>query len=583
MGPLANVVRRAGTFHFRRVIPTAAREALGRRELVRTLNTGDPRIARPRAAQLYLLSERIFETAGRGAMLDKAKLARLVQDFYATILDQENRARLGPRVLHPEAREKRHAYFSDLAARTRDALACNRLGDAAVVTEGMLRKQNIAPSTLDASELAQARQAILRAGVDVAEALKARYEGDFNHEPRDKLLSLKLDEIDARVRRSEASQSTTPSASESAPAAPPTQASQLMSEAGATFREAQVATSGWDKQTAHQAGATFRLFVEICGDHPLGVYTRKDAGRFKEAVERLPADYGKAPRYRGRSAAEIAETYAALPAGERAAPITQKTVRRHFSALSTLWASALAKDEVSENILSGFRFANAKRANQQRAMWEQEELRRLFTSPVWAGCASKGRRSAPGDLVIKDERFWLPLVAVFSGLRLEEICQLHMEDIRTGESVIYFDINARPPRKLKNETAVRQVPVHSALKQLGFLGYIEQHRRADEQRLFPDLEPGGADDRLGTGFGKWFTRYRQQIGIYEPGLDFHSFRHTATTLMHQAGVERAVIDHVTGHATPGETTRYTKRSTLAQLAVAIERIDIGIDLASLCS
>ena len=147
-------------------------------------------------------------------------------------------------------------------------------------------------------------------------------------------------------------------------------------------------------------------------------------------------------------------------------------------------------------------------------MWEQEELRRLFTSPVWAGCASSRRRPTTGDLVIKDERFWLPLVAVFSGLRLEEICQLNVDDVRTSESSVYFDVNARPPRKLKNETTVRQVPVHSALEQLGFLGYIGQLRKANEQRLFPDLEPGGADDRLGTGSGKWFTRYRQQIGIY---------------------------------------------------------------------
>ena len=78
-----------------------------------------------------------------------------------------------------------------------------------------------------------------------------------------------------------------------------------MSELVLEFREAQHATSGWDKQTAHQAGATFRLFIEICGDHALGAYTRKDAGRFEEAIERLPADYGKAPRYRGRNRGDL--------------------------------------------------------------------------------------------------------------------------------------------------------------------------------------------------------------------------------------------------------------------------------------
>ena len=508
-------------------------------------------------------------------MLDETQVARLVQDFYTSILDQENRVRLTLPHLPAEAREKRHVYYNDVAAKTRDALACNRLGDAAVVTESMLYKQQIAPSSLDASELAQARQAILRAGVDVAEALKARYEGDFNHEPRDRLLKIKLAEVDASAGPPDPVRGTPVSAGSQAPAGP------LMSEAGAAFRDTQVATGGWDKQTSHQAGATFRLFIDICGDRVLGTYTRKDAGRFKEMIERLPANYGKAACYRDLSVADIAKTYAMLPEEGRAASITQKTVKRHFSAASTLWTSALAKNEVPENIFSGFRFANAKRPNQQRSMWEHEELRRLFASPVWAGCASRTRRATPGNLVIKDERFWLPLIAVLSGLRQEEICQLHVEDIRTSGSVTYFDINARPPRKLKNETAVRQVPVHPVLKQLSFFEYVEQQRTAKQERLFPDLEPGGADGRLGHGFTKWFTRYRQQIGLYEAGLDFHSFRHTATTLMHQAGVERAVIDHVTGHATPGETTRYTKRSSLTQLADAIERIDLGVDLSRL--
>ena len=184
-------------------------------------------------------------------------------------------------------------------------------------------------------------------------------------------------------------------------------------------------------------------------------------------------------------------------------------------------------------------------------------------------------------LIIRDERFWLPVIAVFSGMRQEEICQLHVEDVREAEGIWYFDLNDRPPRTLKNESASRFVPIHRELIRLGLLEDVERCRQHGEERLFPRLQPGGADGRLGHAFSKWFTRYRRDVGLYRPGLDFHSFRHTATTLMHQAGVERAVIDHVTGHATPGETSRYTKGSRLGQLMDAIERIELGFDVAAL--
>jgi integrase len=214
-------------------------------------------------------------------------------------------------------------------------------------------------------------------------------------------------------------------------------------------------------------------------------------------------------------------------------------------------------------------------------MWDRDELARLFATPVWTGCASHSRRTTPGSLIVRDEKFWLPLIAVFSGMRQEEICQLRVEDIRQDEDVWFIDINDRPPRKLKNATAVRRVPIHSQLIRLGFLAHVDTQRRRRQARVFPALQPGGADDRLGHAFTKWFTRYRREVGLYRQGLDFHSFRHTATTLMHQAGVALAVIDHVTGHATPGETARYTKRSSLPQLQAAIETIAIGVDLKRL--
>lgn len=63
------------------------------------------------------------------------------------------------------------------------------------MTEAMLERQGVATATLALEDWMQARQAVLRAGIDVASALQARYAGDFNYEPRDHLLRLRLDPL----------------------------------------------------------------------------------------------------------------------------------------------------------------------------------------------------------------------------------------------------------------------------------------------------------------------------------------------------------------------------------------------------
>jgi integrase len=123
---------------------------------------------------------------------------------------------------------------------------------------------------------------------------------------------------------------------------------------------------------------------------------------------------------------------------------------------------------------------------------------------------------------------------------------------------------------------VRKVPVHSTLLRLGLLDYIKDLKGAEAVLLFPNLRAGGADDRLGHAFSKWFTRYRKDVGVYRKGLDFHSLRHTTTTTMQRAGVPIAAIDELTGHATPGETARYSHGLSMSQLVEAIESIRLPL-------
>ncbi len=519
-------------------------------------------------------------------MLTETQLAQLVQDFYDTVLKRENAIRLRGGFLDDDQVKARAAYYADLATDTRQSLAANRLYDSQIVTEALLRKHRVPLDELTPEDWNYARQVMLRAGIDLAEALQARYSGNFNHEPTDKLLKLNRDvnALSAGHLADGLYKATSDiRAAESTPseAVTPVTTGQLLTKLAPIFLENQVSTGAWEKQSAAQASATIRLFTEICGDKPIKSYTRKEAGLFKDTLHRLPSDYGKAALFKGLSARRVIEANADRPANARSAPLTIKTIKRHFSAVSTMWQTALSRGEVEENIFSGFRFGGAQKAAvDQRSMWETEELAKLFSTPVWTGCLSSSRRSEPGRHLFRDEKFWLPLIAVFSGMRQEEICQLRHEDVRQEEGIWFFDINGRGTRKVKNATAVRLVPIHDELLRLGILRLITPSG-ATQSLMFPLLKPGGSDGRFGHGYTKWFTRYRRDVGLYRRGLDFHSFRHSATTIMHSAGVEDSVVDRLTGHATPGETARYTKKTSLQQLKNAIDKIDLRLDLTRL--
>jgi integrase len=423
---------------------------------------------------------------------------------------------------------------------------------------------------LDDMEVRQIQQTMMRASCDLAEALKARFEGDFSYEPNDPLLRKSLAQIYPTPAPLGA-------ASTERAASAPAKHGKSFTLRAEEFRASQLRRNIWEKQTALQARKTFALFAEFAGDKALSEYARSHAAAFRNMLLDLPANYGKAVEYRGMSGREIVAATADQD-GERLSP---RTAQRHMHALSALWGEATEAGEVASNIFLGFRFQNSQKARDQRSMWTDDELTTLFATPIWRGSASKDRRSKPGEIVLRDEKFWLPLIAVFSGLRQEEICQLRPSDVRQESQIWVFDINSGGTRQVKNSNAVRLVPVHDELVKIGILAYVERQRAAGAELVFDQLTPGGADGRLGHNFTKWFTRYRRDVGLYRPSLDFHSFRHSATTFMQWANVAAPIIDELTGHAPVGETSRYTKSFLIEQLATGINSIRPKIDLSFL--
>lgn len=585
-----NVVRRGGMFYFRRGVPKHLVGVLGRREITASLRTSDFRSGKLRSRRLYVGSEVLFSSL-EGSMLSEEVIGKLVRDFYDLVAQIDNTNRLQNAPLRPSEHAE---LLAVLAEHRKDATVELGRGDFTLAGAGAVVAAKRAGLTLDPAERRQLEQAIMRAGLEVIKAAEGRLAGNFAYAPADPILAATPADLTPPRMTARANQpngSLTPSSSDTSVPSRPTSTTTTANSIGSRqrneksistltsrFLEHQRKGRLWDAQTILQAGKSYKLFIELCGDHGIRDYDRANAQRFKDTLQALPADYGKAAEFRGQSIAEIGRTD--NERGGKAERLSTRTVKRHFSALSGFWRWAMAEKLAVENPFVGFVFPSALRANEQRDMWTEEELAALFSTPVWSGCLSTSRRAAAGELVIKDEKFWLPLIAVYSGLRQEEIAQLHLEDIRRVDGHLVFDINGRPPRKLKNRNAVRKVPVHSQLIRLGLLDRIQAQKKAGEALLFSDLTPGGADKRLGHAFSKWFARYRQDVGLYRRGLDFHSFRHTATTLMQRAGVGIAAIDELTGHATPGETARYSHGMTMQQLADAIEAIKVELPLGN---
>ncbi len=72
--------------------------------------------------------------------------------------------------------------------------------------------------------------------------------------------------------------------------------------------------------------------------------------------------------------------------------------------------------------------------------------------------------------------YWLPLLGLYTGARIEELCSLYVEDFKVEHGVNVISINSDHDKKLKSKAAERFIPVHPELEKLGLLNHIDKLR-----------------------------------------------------------------------------------------------------------
>jgi len=249
-------------------------------------------------------------------------------------------------------------------------------------------------------------------------------------------------------------------------------------------------------------------------------------------------------------------------------PLHPKTVNKKLSLLRAVVQAAIDDelDGLSDQTPNPFRNTEAvePKGPKPRTPYSTNDLNALFNSPVY----SSGLREEGGK---GEAAYWLPLVALFTGARLEEIGQLRVVDVCEERGIPYLFL--RPEAGSIKTGKERRVPVHPTLVDLGLLQYVEQVKKDGAERVFPKLSKGSGG-KLTDSWSQWYGRYlRGTVKITDPRTTFHSFRHTFKDACREAGISEEVHDAITGHVGGGEGRSYGGDGfPLGPLAEAMKRI-----------
>jgi integrase len=204
----------------------------------------------------------------------------------------------------------------------------------------------------------------------------------------------------------------------------------------------------------------------------------------------------------------------------------------------------------------------------KRRPWSDAELGKLFGSEVHT--AYKLPRDAKAG---RDAAYWVPLLGLYTGARLGELCQLTPADVQTVDGIPAITITDEGDGKtVKTEAGKRTIPLHPELIRLGFLNYVQRMKDKRATSLWPRMSL--RKDRASDYFGRWFLLLRESVGLPGAGgASFHYFRHTVRPLMRRAGITPATMDRITGHETPGSVGDKTYDGiALWELVPAVEAI-----------
>ena len=358
--------------------------------------------------------------------------------------------------------------------------------------------------------------------------------------------------------------------------------------------------------------AKLDIFLDYCGDIKVGTIGAPFVKKFENDLAFYPARrkiFGYLP---GSTVKYVMECVKAGTLhdkdGKPVECMKQETIKGYMSVTRQFLAhcadECAAYSPASKPNTKGLK--KPKDADTSRIPFDDQDMKAIFEHPYMR----EHRYDIPS-------KYWVPHLAAYTGMRLNEISQLLVADVIQHSDTLWLisvsDDTSLPSagestkvklqKRLKNRASRRKVPVHSKLIELGFLKFVAARKAAGSDTLF-DLQLDSRDG-MGQSVGRKFATYlRDKVGITDRRKVFHCFRHGFVTRVAQTIVEasvnkglpvvkdnypesmvlRSMVGHSDEHPFTAENARqdvhtkvYLHGSTPESMQRVMERLDFNVN------
>ena len=267
------------------------------------------------------------------------------------------------------------------------------------------------------------------------------------------------------------------------------------------------------------------LMVEIIGDFPINQLSQKHGRLLSASLEKLPPRRKTDGRYNQKSVKQLIKM-------EVDNPMDTRTVNKLIQRCST-WLNWVIRNGYynDRNIFHGKSIPSNKGKNTiTRQPFTDKQLKLIFNKGYLQRTLNS---TSHGKFVF----YWIGILGLHHGTRLQETAQLHINDIYPLNKIWVIDINDNTKvKKLKTPNSKRIIPLHQTLIDLGFLDYLHILEQNGKERLFHELTLGR--DGYTKNPSRFFNDYLRELGIKssKERYDFHSLRHNCNNELIQKDV-----------------------------------------------